>query len=244
MFWFLRLFLAHLIADFPLQTNKIFEFKRSTPYGILAHTGIYLLISVILSIPYLRYLDAVIFLIFLFSIHTLIDVSKVRNFLSKDGLKEFLLDQFKHFLSLMLVFLLPSGNRVLYLSLPESLRFIERFYNSDYYILLGIGYFFVSFAGTIFYFYIVKTFGIKNFFGKEGISTKSKYLEVLFRSVIFFVYYKFSFFYSLIVFLMLRILEILANKNYKGVGSIFLIVLYDFVFIFSMIYFLNNLLGT
>lgn len=244
MFWFLRLFLAHLIADFPLQTNKIFEFKRSTPYGILVHTGIYFFISIVLSIPYLKYLDAMIFLIFLFSIHTLIDISKVRNLSSKDGLREFLLDQFKHILSLMLIFLLPSGKRVLYLNLPESFSFIERFYNSDYYILLGIGYFFVSFAGTIFYFYIVKTFGIKNFFGKEGISTKSKYLEVLLRSVIFFVYYRFSFVYSLIVFLMLRILEILANKNYKNVGSAFLIVLYDFVFIFSMIYFLNNLLGT
>lgn len=244
MFWFLRLFLAHLIADFPLQTNKIFEFKKSTPYGILIHTGIYFLISVVLSIPYLKNLDALIFLIFLFLVHTFIDISKIRKASSKDGLKEFLLDQVKHFLSLILVFLSPSSREVAYLSLPRGLEIIERFYNSDYYILLGIGYFFVSFAGTIFYFYIVKTFGIKNFFSKSGISVKSKYSEVLLRSIIFFVYYRFSFAASLFIFVVLRVSEILINKNYKSALSAFLITLYDFVFIFSMIYFLNTLLGT
>lgn len=244
MFWFLRLFLAHLIADFPLQTNKIFEYKKSTPYGVLIHTGIYLTVSLFLSFPYLKYKEALLFLFFIFILHTIIDLNKVKKLSLKDGIKEFLVDQLKHLLVLCTVFTLPISKKVLYLELPSNLKFIERFYNSDYYILLIIGYFFVSFAGTIFYFYLLKTFSRKNIFTNKGISIREKYFEVSIRTIIFISYYKISFEASLLFFTILRILEIFINKNYKDSISTFIIISLDLIFIFSMIYFLNVLLKT
>lgn len=244
MFWFLRLFLAHLIADFPLQTNKIFEYKKSTPYGVLAHTGIYLIVSALLSLPYLKYIEALIFLFFLGISHTYIDLKKVRKISSKDGIREFLMDQLRHFIILCTTFLLPVSRKVTYLELPKSLEVIEKYYNSDYYILLIIGYFFVSFAGTIFYFYLLKTFATKNIFSNKGISTREKYVEVSIRTLIYISYYKISFEISILLFLFLRILEMYVHKNYKDSISMFTIIFLDLIFIFSMIYFLNILLGT
>ncbi|PKP54950.1 DUF3307 domain-containing protein, partial [Candidatus Atribacteria bacterium HGW-Atribacteria-1] len=39
---FCRLLLAHIIADFPLQTNQIFKVKTNTEWGVLIHTLIVL----------------------------------------------------------------------------------------------------------------------------------------------------------------------------------------------------------
>lgn len=247
MFWFLRLFLAHLIADFPLQTNKIFEYKKSTSYGILFHTGIYLTVTLLLSLPYLKYIEALVFVFCVFILHTVIDLNKVRKSISKDDIKDFLVDQLKHIFTLFLVFLLPISRETVYLELPQGFKFIERYYNSDYYILLIIGYFFISFAGTIFYFYLLKTFGNKNIFSEKGVSIGKKYSEVFIRTLIYFCYYKLSFEISVVAFSLLRLLEIYINKNYKDRkkrSSTFLIIILDFVFIFSMIYFLNALLKT
>lgn len=244
MFWFLRLFLAHLIADFPLQTNRVFKYKVYNKYGILIHASIYLIITILLSIPYLTSPICVSYIIFLFLLHTIIDLSKIKKFSKNNGIKEFLKDQIQHFITLISVILLPEAKEPKYLNLNFSLSFLNRFYNSDYYILLSIGYFFVAFAGTIFYFYVIKTFGGKNIFYKDGISIKEKYKEVILRTIIFVTYYRVSFYVSVFVFIILRVLEMIINKTYRNIISFLLILTYDFVFIFSMIIFLNALLGT
>uniref|UniRef100_A0A7C3RL81 DUF3307 domain-containing protein n=1 Tax=Dictyoglomus thermophilum TaxID=14 RepID=A0A7C3RL81_DICTH len=244
MFWFLRLFLAHLIADFTLQTNRVFKYKVYNKYGVLIHTSIYLVITILLSIPYLTSPMCFSYIFILFSLHTIIDLSKIKKISKSNGIREFLKDQIQHFITLISVFLLPQAKEPKYLNLSSPLSFLNRFYNSDYYILLSIGYFFVAFAGTIFYFYVIKTFGGKNIFYKDGISIKEKYMEVILRTIIFITYYIGSFYVSLFVFIILRILEMIINKTYRNIISFLLILTYDFTFIFSMITFLNALLGT
>ncbi|HOJ92627.1 MAG TPA: DUF3307 domain-containing protein [Dictyoglomaceae bacterium] len=245
MFWFLRLFLAHLLADFPLQSNLIFRYKKQTKYGILLHTSIYLIISLLLSFPYLKYPEAIIFILFLFFVHTLIDLKKMNRSIrsNNDNIKNFIIDQLEHIISISLVFLLPISKNPEYLGTKILGGIINKYYNSDYYVLLFIGYFFVSFAGTIFYCYLIRVFGNKNIFTSNGVSQKEKYKEVLIRTIIFLVFYwlNFSYIHTLYVFIFLRSMELLITKNHKGVVSFFLITFFDFCFIFSMISFLNLL---
>lgn len=42
---FIRLILAHVIADFPLQTNNIYNYKEKSKLGILLHVSIHFLTS-------------------------------------------------------------------------------------------------------------------------------------------------------------------------------------------------------
>jgi hypothetical protein len=51
IFW--RLILAHFIADFSLQTNRIAQWKRSSEWGMLVHILTHPVVSVVLVWPYL-----------------------------------------------------------------------------------------------------------------------------------------------------------------------------------------------
>ena len=54
MFIFLRLFLAHLIGDFPLQTSAIYSQKVKSPFGPLLHVLVVISVMVLLTIPFLN----------------------------------------------------------------------------------------------------------------------------------------------------------------------------------------------
>jgi len=53
IFW--RLVLAHFIADFTLQTNRIANWKRSSRWGMAVHIMTHPIVSVILTWPYLSW---------------------------------------------------------------------------------------------------------------------------------------------------------------------------------------------
>ena len=53
IFW--RLILAHFIADFTLQTNRIATWKRESKWGMVAHTLTHPIVSVLLTWPYLNW---------------------------------------------------------------------------------------------------------------------------------------------------------------------------------------------
>ncbi len=109
MFVFWRLLLAHFIADFPLQTNKIYFLKTKYPWGSFLHAGIFIMVSALLLWPLWERPDFWFFLIFLFVSHGLQDVLKIiynRNN-SHDTVWLFLLDQFLHLAFISTVFLLP-----------------------------------------------------------------------------------------------------------------------------------------
>lgn len=54
MFIFDRLLLAHLLADFPFQTNWIYAQKLKSIWGVILHCGIVTLFNIIFLFPYLH----------------------------------------------------------------------------------------------------------------------------------------------------------------------------------------------
>ena len=77
MFLFYRLLLAHIIADFPLQTNQIFKIKTNTEWGVLIHTLIVLIFSILFAFPYLEDIKVIIVIVVIFLSHTVIDKLKM-----------------------------------------------------------------------------------------------------------------------------------------------------------------------
>ena len=98
MFLFYRLLLAHIIADFPLQTSQIFKVKMNTEWGVLVHTLIVLIFSIFFAFPYLEDPNFIIILWAIFLSHTVIDKIKLDYSKKNDNqdIKIFLLDQFLH----------------------------------------------------------------------------------------------------------------------------------------------------
>lgn len=109
MFLFWRLLLAHFIADFPIQTNKIYFLKTKYPWGSFLHSGIFVIVAALLLWPLWYRPDLWLFLLFLFVSHGLQDLLKIiynrKN--SRDTIWLFLLDQVLHIAFISTVFLLP-----------------------------------------------------------------------------------------------------------------------------------------
>src|SRR4051812_1075971 len=96
LFW--RLYFAHLLADFPFQTNRIFSWKTRSFAGVLVHAAVVVLTSTIMLWPALVTGDRWVILSFLGIAHAVQDHLKVvysRNS-GKDGLAPYLLDQLGH----------------------------------------------------------------------------------------------------------------------------------------------------
>lgn len=96
---FMVLYLAHLIGDFPLQTNRIYELKSQSNRGILLHVAIHIMVAVILiknPLPYWR------LLLVLGIVHFIIDWTKL-HLPGRRQTPGFILDQIAHFLSLILI---------------------------------------------------------------------------------------------------------------------------------------------
>jgi hypothetical protein len=99
MITFAALYLAHLIADFPLQTNRIYKLKNESNQGILLHVTIHLLVASILIEDALSHWP--LFLV-LGAAHFLIDWTKIR-YPAHRQTPGFILDQFAHLLTIVLI---------------------------------------------------------------------------------------------------------------------------------------------
>jgi len=143
MFLFYRLLLAHIIADFPLQTKQIFKVKTNTEWGVLIHTLIVLIFSILLTFPYLEDPKVAIILLVIFLSHTVID--KIKMEYSKktknQSIRILLLDQFLH-IAIIAVLAFNFTESYL-LSSPFNsvfLNYLIDIYNSDIFIISLIGY--------------------------------------------------------------------------------------------------------
>jgi hypothetical protein len=159
MFLFYRLLLAHVIADFPLQTKQIFNIKMNTEWGVILHTFIVLIFSILFTFPYLENLKVIAVLLIIFLSHTVID--KLKQKYSKKAntptpnLKIFLLDQVLH-LSIIAVLTFKFTEKILLIS-PFNNVFISyliHLYNSDIFIISLIGYIITVFFIPILLIYI------------------------------------------------------------------------------------------
>lgn len=136
------LILAHLLADFIFQPQKLTRWKEKTKWAVLFHVFIHFLIGVILLAPviingYFIVLYAIFFINF---VHFWIDVAKVNYSLKSEKVfYPFLLDQLMHFITILGVFLFIKDVSV---ELPEN-----GFYSLYQSILLIVFLTFIVFLG-------------------------------------------------------------------------------------------------
>jgi hypothetical protein len=144
MFLFLRLVLAHLIADFPFQTKEIYQRKLENIWGQILHAQIVAITVAFVCWPYTRY-HAFWLLVLLFAIsHVLVDSWKVR-FINRHLplFWSFLLDQALHIAAFFPVFLFDFSRQP-----PQVIHPLVSIYNNDLLVISLIGYLVVSFEGA------------------------------------------------------------------------------------------------
>lgn len=104
---FFRLLLAHLLTDFALQTNFIAKWKRENTLGVIVHSSIFFILSLILTwkdinkiwFDYPFQFSGIICLIILFFLHIIEDEYRsynVRNYHIQDNIIFFIWDQVIH----------------------------------------------------------------------------------------------------------------------------------------------------
>ncbi len=143
MFLFYRLLLAHIIADFPMQTNQIFKVKANTEWGVLIHTLIVLIFSIFFAFPYLEDPKVIIVLLVIFLSHTVIDKLKMEytKKTKNQSIRILLLDQALHIA--IIAILTFNFTESYLLSSPFNsafLNYLIDIYNSDIFIISLIGY--------------------------------------------------------------------------------------------------------
>ncbi|MEA2086674.1 MAG: DUF3307 domain-containing protein [Candidatus Caldatribacteriota bacterium] len=143
MFLFYRLLLAHIIADFPMQTNQIFKVKANTEWGVLIHTLIVLIFSIFFTFPYLEDPKVIIILLVIFLSHTVIDKLKMEysKKTNNQSIRILLLDQALH-IAIIAVLTFNFAESYL-LSFPFNnafLNYLIDIYNNDIFIISLIGY--------------------------------------------------------------------------------------------------------
>ncbi|TET09379.1 MAG: DUF3307 domain-containing protein [Candidatus Atribacteria bacterium] len=170
MFLFYRLLLAHIIADFPMQTSQIFKVKTNTEWGILIHTLIVLIFSILFAFPYLENPKVIAILLIMFISHTVIDKLKMEysKKTKNQSIRILLLDQALH-IAIIAVLTFNFTESYL-LSSPFNsafLNYLIDIYNSDIFIISLIGYIASVFFIPILLMYIKE----------EGIPTNSQKLK-------------------------------------------------------------------
>lgn len=125
----LILILAHLIADYPLQTSKIMEKKQQGPLGVFQHVGIHLctylvIIFISSNIGLLKFNFLILFYVFLIClVHLLIDLTKeklnnkITNYNSFNSYQKsiisailYILDQVAHLGSIVILSMMVFDN--------------------------------------------------------------------------------------------------------------------------------------
>ena len=167
MFLFYRLLLAHVIADFPMQTSQIFKIKMNTQWGVMLHTLIVLIFSILFAFPYLEDPKVLIILLIIFLSHTVIDKLKMEysEKTKNQSIRILLLDQALHIA--IIAVLTFSFTESYSLSFPFNIVFLNYLidiYNSDIFIVNLIGYIASIFFVPILLMYIKE----------EGIPTNPK----------------------------------------------------------------------
>lgn len=154
MFIFLRLLLAHLIGDFPLQIGSVYSAKVKNLQGKVIHVGIIAVTMTILMWPFWKSPYAWVVILLNAIGHYLQDWAKlaiIQRIKNSNNFFLFLADQVLHITTLCIVWLTPLAHES---PTPKNLSFLSWFYHDDRMILATIFILTVSFAGT----FILATF--------------------------------------------------------------------------------------
>ncbi len=162
MFLFLKLVLAHLIADFILQFEELYQLKVRSFLGQLAHVLIHGLVSLAILFPYLNEPVIWAFVAGIVLVHLAQDLTKY-SFTKKNPANTFfyfMADQACHILVLSAIFLLPVSHEVR--GFP-GLPLLDTLYRTNAWTLYAIFFILLTFAGS----YILNAFS-KSFLPGES----------------------------------------------------------------------------
>ncbi len=147
MFLFSKLVLAHLIADFILQFEELYQLKVRSFLGQIFHVLIHGLVSLILLYPYLNNPSVWIFIAALVLIHLTQDLIKYSSTKKTPAntFIYFMTDQACHFLVLSAIFLLPVSHEIR--GFPGS-ALLDSLYRNNLWTLLAIFFITLTFGGS------------------------------------------------------------------------------------------------
>lgn len=148
MFLYLRLVLAHFIADYPLQTNRVYQLKIKGMRGQFLHAGIHALTYTLFLFPYWSQPQVWLFVPLIGSLHLVIDILKVKMIdrTKLPVLFTYTLDQVLHLSSLLLIFLFPFSQIIP----PASASQLLSWYWNDSVVIFWIGFLFATYFTTYF----------------------------------------------------------------------------------------------
>jgi hypothetical protein len=187
MFLFLRLLLAHFIADFPLQTTRVYLLKAGDGCGKWAHSAIVFLVSVLFVFPYWGAPDIWFYLVGAGLVHHLSDGAKLalnRALSNRSFLFLYVADQCIHVLTVSFILLMSIS--AIRLEVPGTGLFAS-LYNSDFWILYAI----LLVISTYFTTYFIEAFK-KSYYPdrfQEVLPAAYKYYGILERACLFHLAY-------------------------------------------------------
>lgn len=165
MYFFWRLLLAHILADFTFQTNRIAKWKREDVSGVFFHVLIFLFFAVAINYQYLPRRDFALALLILAASHVIEDqwrVYSITKYKSPDNLIFFLWDQFVH---ILLIFVLAPKDPIE--ASPEK------------WVYIVIIFVLASHFSTVFIYFLKKAF-----YSDATIVTEEKYHGIVERLLI------------------------------------------------------------
>lgn len=166
---FLWLCVAFLVADYPLQTNKVFEFRYKYRLGGLLHVIIHFLAAFVLLFPYLLGWQIWVVLVVTNVAHFFIDT------VSKKNIWMFVGDHAAHFALILLGAVFAAEAEPLVLPTPLS----EVYFSNGFLIYL-IGYLAATYMGGIVIYFLKMTF--RPDYAGRGIYGYEKFSGVLARA--------------------------------------------------------------
>jgi hypothetical protein len=169
--------LAHIVADYVFQWDGLVRWKSERLSGVIAHGGIVLAVTWLLSLPYTRGWWPYALLIGL--THTLIDAlrAKANRVSSHTALGLFLLDQALH-LTIILVALSLSS----YLALGQIVEAVVHWAQDVRLVTFVFGYTFITMPAWIIVRFLV--WGLVTSTEAEALPSTDKYIGILERGLI------------------------------------------------------------
>ena len=146
MFLFLKLYLAHLIADFILQFEELYQLKVRSIIGHVLHVAIHALVSLALVHPYLQYPWMWLFIFLVTGIHFVQDRIKYRLQQNRKIMFLcFVVDQIIHALFLGTILFFPLSRQKLgFVNFPRW----DAFYQNDGITAFLITFILATFVGS------------------------------------------------------------------------------------------------
>jgi len=169
---FLLLLLAFLIADYPFQTNWVFNVRVKYKWGKWVHVFIHTITTTIFLTPYLNHYQSWLVILIITATHYIIDHMK------KPNIWLFFLDQMMHLGVIIVCALAMRG--LLPMTLPDILN---KFFLNNYILMFLIGFFTATFAGTIFIYFTKLTW--RSDYKNRPILTYEKVSGTLDRGIVY-----------------------------------------------------------